>query len=49
MTRSWLGLVKELLAEIDAQPEPVWLVGHSLGGFLSLMAALRRPGACAAC
>lgn len=44
VTRSWPGLVKELLAEIDAQPEPVWLVGHSLGGFLSLMAALRRPG-----
>lgn len=43
VTRSWPGLVKELLAEIDAQPEPVWLAGHSLGGFLSLMAALRRP------
>ena len=43
VTRSWPGLVRELLAEIDAQAEPVWLVGHSLGGFLSLMAALRRP------
>ncbi len=43
VTRAWPGLVKELLAEIDAQAEPVWLVGHSLGGFLSLMAALRRP------
>ena len=23
--------------------EPAWLVGHSLGGFLSLMAAARHP------
>ncbi len=44
VTRGWPHLVEELLGEIDRQyREPVWLVGHSLGGFLSLMAALRRP------
>lgn len=49
VTREWPHLVDELLAELDTRmagtgPRPVWLVGHSLGGFLSLMAALRRPG-----
>lgn len=48
VTREWPHLVDELLAELDRasgpdHARPVWLVGHSLGGFLSLMAALRRP------
>ncbi|MGO4328353.1 alpha/beta fold hydrolase [Cupriavidus sp. 2TAF22] len=44
VTREWPHLVDELLASVEQKyREPVWLVGHSLGGFLSLMAALRRP------
>ena len=30
-------------AETDKTGEPAFLVGHSLGGFLSLMAAARHP------
>mgnify|MGYP006192394607 FL=1 len=29
---------------VEKAGEPVWLVGHSLGGFLSVMAAARQPG-----
>jgi pimeloyl-ACP methyl ester carboxylesterase len=44
VTRDWPHLVDQLLDDIDARYErPVWLVGHSLGGYLSLMAALKRP------
>lgn len=41
----WHALVDELIAELEARyrGEPVILVGHSLGGMLSLMAAARRP------
>lgn len=40
----WEKLVDELIAELEARyTEPVILVGHSLGGLLSLMAAARRP------
>jgi len=41
----WETLVDELIAELVARykGEPVILVGHSLGGMLSLMAAARRP------
>ncbi|WP_423193134.1 alpha/beta fold hydrolase [Cupriavidus sp. H18C2] len=49
VTREWPNLVEELLREMAQarrggdDPRKVWLVGHSLGGFLSLMAALRDP------
>ena len=41
----WPGLVDELLTHIDAYEQPPILVGHSLGGMLSLMAARQRPQA----
>ena len=44
VTRDWPHLVEELLADIGRRYErPVWLVGHSLGGYLSMMAALKKP------
>ncbi|KAF1029449.1 MAG: 2-succinyl-6-hydroxy-2,4-cyclohexadiene-1-carboxylate synthase [Burkholderia plantarii] len=44
VTRDWPHLVDELLADIERDyTRPVWLVGHSLGGYLSLMAALKKP------
>ena len=36
-------LLADVLAVVDAQPEPVALVGHSLGGLLALRAAVARP------
>jgi pimeloyl-ACP methyl ester carboxylesterase len=46
VTSNWPHLLQELLHFIDHQvrpSEPVALVGHSLGGMLSLMAAAQRP------
>jgi pimeloyl-ACP methyl ester carboxylesterase len=43
VTPGWPHLVDELIAELETYPEPPILVGHSLGGMLSLMAARRRP------
>lgn len=44
---NWAGMTQELLAfatERRARDgEPAWLVGHSLGGYLSLMAACLAP------
>jgi len=46
VTDSWPHLVDELIASIElasARSAPVILLGHSLGGMLSLMAAKKRP------
>jgi len=40
---NWQLLVDELIHHLDLQSEPVWGVGHSLGGVLHLHAALRCP------
>ncbi len=39
---NWGNLVDELIHHIEAVGEPVWGVGHSLGGVLHYHAALRR-------
>jgi pimeloyl-ACP methyl ester carboxylesterase len=43
VTDGWPKLVEELIARVEAYGEPVILLGHSLGGMLSLMAARQRP------
>lgn len=47
VSNNWPNLVQQLTdfarREVDKAGEPVFLVGHSLGGFLSLMAAARHP------
>ena len=47
VTSNWPHVVQQVAdfasAEIQKQGEPAWLVGHSLGGFLSLMCAARHP------
>ena len=47
VTDNWPHLVQQLVdftePLVEKAGQPVWLVGHSLGGFLSLMAAARRP------
>ncbi|MEX1168296.1 MAG: alpha/beta hydrolase [Hydrogenophaga sp.] len=47
VTSNWPHLVQEVAdfaaTEIENAGEPAWLVGHSLGGFLSLMCAARHP------
>ena len=44
---NWPALVQQLrdfaARAVDQAGEPAWLVGHSLGGFLSLMCAARHP------
>lgn len=46
-TDNWPHLVRQLIdfarAETARAGEPAWLVGHSLGGLLSVMAAAREP------
>ncbi len=39
----WHGLVDELIAHLEAYGQPAILVGHSLGGMLSMMVARQRP------
>lgn len=43
VTDGWPRLVDELVHAVEARGEPVLAVGHSLGGYLSLMGAARRP------
>ncbi len=47
VTDNWPHLVQQLhdfaQREVDKAGEPAFLVGHSLGGFLSLMCAARHP------
>ncbi|HEY9096957.1 MAG TPA: alpha/beta hydrolase [Hydrogenophaga sp.] len=47
VTSNWPHLVQEVAefaaAEVAKAGEPAWLVGHSLGGFLSLMCAAQHP------
>jgi len=47
VTSNWPHLVQQLIdfarTEVDKAGQPAFLVGHSLGGFLSLMAAARAP------
>jgi pimeloyl-ACP methyl ester carboxylesterase len=47
VSNNWPHVVQQLLdfvkPIVEKTGEPVWLVGHSLGGFLSLMLAARHP------
>lgn len=44
VTSNWPHLRAQLIEFIEREiGGPAWLVGHSLGGYLSLMAASRRP------
>jgi pimeloyl-ACP methyl ester carboxylesterase len=43
VTDSWPHLVAELIERLERYREPVLGVGHSLGGYLTAFAALRRP------
>jgi pimeloyl-ACP methyl ester carboxylesterase len=47
VTDNWRHLVQQLhdfaAPHVEKQGEPAFLVGHSLGGFLSLMCAARHP------
>jgi pimeloyl-ACP methyl ester carboxylesterase len=42
-TEGWPHLVEQVLASVEAVGEPVYGVGHSLGGYLNYLAAARRP------
>ena len=46
VTSNWPRLADQLVDFLDTQPDspaPLVLVGHSMGGFLSLKAAMKRP------
>lgn len=43
VTDNWPNLVDELIHHLQQQSQPVWGVGHSLGGVLHYHAALRHP------
>lgn len=40
---NWHALIDELIAQLEAYGRPAILVGHSLGGAVSALAAWRRP------
>jgi pimeloyl-ACP methyl ester carboxylesterase len=42
-TEGWPHLVQQLITNLESMSEPVYGVGHSLGGYLSYLAAVRRP------
>ncbi len=46
VTEGWPHLVEQLIDELERARHgaPAYAVGHSLGGYLTLLAALRRPG-----
>jgi len=43
VTDSWPHLVAELIEHLERHRKPVLGVGHSLGGYLTALAALKRP------
>ena len=43
VTDNWPHLVEELIEHVERHGEPVLGVGHSLGGYLTALAALKRP------
>jgi pimeloyl-ACP methyl ester carboxylesterase len=43
VTDGWPHLVTELIEQVERHGEPVLGVGHSLGGYLTALAALKRP------
>jgi pimeloyl-ACP methyl ester carboxylesterase len=43
VTDGWPHLVTELIEHVERRGEPVLGVGHSLGGYLTALAALKRP------
>jgi pimeloyl-ACP methyl ester carboxylesterase len=42
-TEGWPHLVEQLIGVLEAKEKPVLGVGHSLGGYLNYLAAVRRP------
>jgi pimeloyl-ACP methyl ester carboxylesterase len=42
-TEGWPHLVGQLVSNLETKGEPVYGVGHSLGGYLNYLAAVRRP------
>jgi pimeloyl-ACP methyl ester carboxylesterase len=42
-TEGWPHLVEQLISTLEEKQEPVFGVGHSLGGYLNFLAAVRRP------
>lgn len=43
VTDGWPHLVAELIEQVERHGKPVLGVGHSLGGYLTALAALKRP------